>query len=51
MTFYSQGHQGLPCELRQPAMLEQDKDATDDDTGNLCPHGAYMLVCIKGTVS
>ncbi|XP_078379073.1 phosphatidylinositol 3,4,5-trisphosphate 5-phosphatase 2A-like isoform X2 [Oculina patagonica] len=32
VTFYSQGHQGLPCELRQPAMLEQDKDTTDDDT-------------------
>lgn len=32
VTFYSQGHQGLPCELKQPAVLEQDKDVTDDDT-------------------
>ena len=32
VTYYSQGHQGLPCELRQPAMLE-DKDVADDDTG------------------
>ncbi|KAJ7381404.1 Phosphatidylinositol 3,4,5-trisphosphate 5-phosphatase 1 [Desmophyllum pertusum] len=31
VTYYSQGHQGLPCELRQPAMLE-DKDVADDDT-------------------
>jgi len=36
VTFYSQGHQGLPCELKQPAVLEQDKDVTDDDTGKIC---------------
>lgn len=36
VTYYSQGHQGLPCELKQPAVLEQDKDVTDDDTGKIC---------------
>lgn len=39
VTFYSQAHQGLPCELRQPAILEQDKDAIDDDTGRTLSTG------------
>lgn len=33
VTFYSQGNQGLPCELKHPAVPE-DKDVMDDDTGN-----------------
>jgi len=36
VTFHSQGHQGLPCELKQPAVLQQEKDVTDDDTGKIC---------------
>ncbi|RMX45542.1 hypothetical protein pdam_00012957 [Pocillopora damicornis] len=31
VTFYSQGNQGLPCELKHPAVPE-DKDVMDDDT-------------------
>lgn len=33
VTFYSQANNGLPCELRQPAMAPQDMDSiTDDET-------------------
>ena len=36
VTFYSQANNGLPCELRQPAMAPQDRDSiTDDETGEI----------------
>lgn len=33
VTFYSQANQGLPCELRQPAVLQDRDSITDDETG------------------
>ena len=36
VTFFSKGGQGLACELKQPLVLEQDKEVTDDDTGKIC---------------
>ena len=49
VTFYSQGNQGLPCELKHPAVPE-DKDVVDDDTGNTLMSyfcSCYLLVKIS----
>ena len=43
MKFYSQGNQGLPCELRHPAVIE-DKDVIDDDTGKIVIISTVLLM-------
>ena len=33
VTFYSQGNQGLACELSQPVVPSHENALADDDTG------------------